>query len=207
GRHRAELVEQRGGQLQLVRELVAVLGKQLRQHVPAVEPRRAHPGQVIESDLIDDDALRLDAEPARKRTLEADRDVAEADSAVTGAVQHARREPADDLEPLAVDVVQPELVDVDSGEPRHEFRGVGRTGADDGEFQPFTPVSVTPSTKARCARKKSTITGAMTSSVAAIVRFHCTWCSDRNSDSPSESTQWCGFSPVYKSGRKKSLNV
>src|SRR5581483_8003453 len=72
---------------------------------------------------------------------------------------------------------------------------------------PFTPVSVTPSTNAFCARKKTTITGAITSSVAAIVRFHCTWWSDRNSDSPIDSTQLFGVSPVYSSGRKKSLNV
>lgn len=40
---------------------------------------------------------------------------------------------------------------------------------------PFTPVSVMPSTKTFWARKKMTITGSMTSRVAAMVRFHCTW--------------------------------
>src|SRR5262249_32284103 len=78
---------------------------------------------------------------------------------------------------------------------------------DDRDFHPFTPVSVTPSTNAFCARKNRTITGAITSSVAAIVRFHCTWCSDRNCARPIGIVQWSGESIVYRSGRKKSLNV
>ncbi len=112
------------------------------------------------------------------------------------AREHAPREPADDVEPLAVDVVQRELVHRQPRQVRDELGRVRRAGADDGELHPFTPVSVTPSTKARCARKKSTITGAITSSVAAIVRFHCTWWSERNSERPIESTQWCALSPV-----------
>ena len=83
-----------------------------------------------------------------------------------------------------VDVLQRDLVDVELREVRDELGRVRRAGADDGELHPFTPVSVTPSTNAFCARKKMTITGAITSSVAAIVRFHCTWCSERNSESP-----------------------
>ena len=43
---------------------------------------------------------------------------------------------------------------------------------------------------------KLAVIGAMTSSVAAIVRFHCTWWSERNSESPIDSTQWPEFSPV-----------
>src|SRR3954464_12700063 len=119
-------------------------------------------------------------------------------------VEHPPGQPADDLEPRAIDGVQGERVDVEAGD---ELRRVGRAPADDGDLHPFTPVSVTPSTKAFCATKKSRITGALTSSVAAIVRFHCTWCSDRNSESPICSTQWLGFSRRYSSGRKKSLNV
>ena len=110
-------------------------------------------------------------------------------AAVARAIEHAPREPADDLEPLGVDVVQRDLVDVELREVRHELRRVRRAGADHGQLHPFTPVSVTPSTKAFCARKNSTITGAITSSVAAMVRFHCTWCSERNSESPICSTQ------------------
>ena len=106
----------------------------------------------------------------------------------------------DDLPPLRIDVVQHDLAEVEpvtlTRKPRDELGRVRRAAADDGDFHPFTPVSVTPSTNAFCARKNRMITGAITSSVAAIVRFHCTWCSERNSDRPIESTQWCGLSPV-----------
>ena len=60
-------------------------------------------------------------------------------------------------------------------QPGDELGRVGRAAADDRDLHPFTPVKVTPSTNAFCARKKMTITGAMKSSVAAMVRFHCTW--------------------------------
>ena len=115
---------------------------------------------------------------------------------VAGVREHARRHAADDLAPLGVDVVQHEVVDVEAREPRDELGRVRRPAADDGDLHPFTPVRVTPSTKARWARKNRMITGAITSSVAAIVRFHCTWCSERNSESPIDSTQWWAFSPV-----------
>src|SRR3954447_13528348 len=101
-------------------------------------------------------------------------------------VEHPPGQPADDLEPRAVDVVQGELVDVEAGD---EFRRVGRTGADDGDLHPFTPVSVTPSTKAFWAARKSRITGAMNRIVAIIVRFHCTWYVVRKCESPIESVQ------------------
>ena len=114
------------------------------------------------------------------------------------AREHARGKAADDLAPLHVDVVQHELAHVDAvalaREARHELRRVRRAAADDRDLQPFTPVSVTPSTNALCARKKRMITGVITSSVAAMVRFHCTWCSERNSERPICSTQWLGFS-------------
>src|SRR5207247_2642115 len=89
-------------------------------------------------------------------------------------VEHPPRETADDLQPLGVDVVQNELTDADpvavARQPRHELRRVRGAGADHGDLRhPFTPVSVTPSTNAFWARKKRTITGAITSSVAAIV--------------------------------------
>ena len=94
------------------------------------------------------------------------------------SLQHARRHAADDLAALAVDVVQRELAHVDAlalaRETGHELGRVGRPGADDRDLHPFTPVSVTPSTKAFWAMKKRPITGSITSSVAAIVRFHCT---------------------------------
>src|SRR5581483_9031265 len=90
------------------------------------------------------------------------------------AREHPLGEAPDDAEPLRIYVVQCDLVHRQLREMRHELRRVRRTRADDGQLHPFTPVSVTPSTKARWARKKRTITGAMTSSVAAMVRFHCT---------------------------------
>ncbi len=110
-------------------------------------------------------------------------------AAVAGAVEHPLREPADDVEPLGVDVHQRQLRHRHARQLRHELRRVRRAGSHNSELHPFTPVSVTPSTNALCARKKIRITGAITSSVAAMVRFHSTWCSDRNSDSPIDSTQ------------------
>jgi hypothetical protein len=82
-RHRTQLLEQ--PQRQPAGEpgqRVAPLGQQLRQHVFVFHPHRAHPRQVVEADLIDEDGLGLDPEQPRARALDADRDVAEADSAV-----------------------------------------------------------------------------------------------------------------------------
>ena len=115
-------------------------------------------------------------------------------------LEHPPSEPADDLAPLGVDVVQDELPHTDpvalAREPRDELRRVRRAAADDRDLHPFTPVSVTPSTKARCARKKRMITGSITRIVAAMTRFHCTWCSERNWESPIWTTQLSGFSPT-----------
>ena len=112
------------------------------------------------------------------------------------AVEHPPRQRADDLAALVGDVVQRELGDVERGEPRHELGRVGRPGADDRELHSFTPVSVTPSTNAFWARKNRSTTGASTMIVAAIVRFHCTWCSVRNCASPSDSVQFVSSSPA-----------
>ena len=115
-------------------------------------------------------------------------------------VEHPGRHAADDLATLGVDVVQDELGDVDAvafaREPGDELGRVGRSAADDCDLHPFTPVSVIPSTNAFWATKNNTITGSMTSSVAAIVRFHCTWWRPRNWASPIEATQLSGFSPT-----------
>lgn len=56
-----------------------------------------------------------------------------------------------------------------------EFRCVGGPAAHDCQFHPLTPVRVTPSMKAFCAKKKTTITGAITRTVAAMVRFQLVW--------------------------------
>ena len=97
-------------------------------------------------------------------------------SAELAAGQHPSGQPADHLEPLGVDVLQGELVDLESPvlQTRDEFGGVRGTAADDRDLHPLTPVSVMPSTNTFWARKKMTITGSITSTVAAMVRFHCT---------------------------------
>jgi hypothetical protein len=95
------------------------------------------------------------------------------------ALEHPAGEGADDLAALGVDVVQDELAEPEAlllaRQARHQLGRVGGAAADDRQLHPLTPVSVTPSTNARCAAKKSAMTGAMNSSVAAMVRFHCTW--------------------------------
>jgi hypothetical protein len=97
----------------------------------------------------------------------------------TVPIEDARGETAHDFAPLRVDVLQHELTHGKpfalAGKPADELGSVRGAAADDCDLHPFTPVSVTPSTKARCAKKKRRTTGAMTMSVAAIVRFHCTW--------------------------------
>src|SRR4029079_15306301 len=87
--------------------------------------------------------------------------------------QHPVGEPADDVEPRGVDVVQRERGHAEAlaREPGHELGRVRRAGADDGDPHPLTPVSVTSSTNAFWAAKNSPMTGAMNSSVAIIVRF------------------------------------
>ncbi len=60
----------------------------------------------------------------------------------------------------------------------------------------FTPVKVTPCTNAFCAAKNSAMTGSMNSTVAAIVRFHCTWCWPRRLASATETVQALEFSPA-----------
>ena len=297
GHDPAEVVEQPPGRSDRLGDLVAVVGQQTGKHIAPVEKHAPHPGEVVEADLVDDDALRLDAQPAGPMPLEADRNIAEADRLVAvveqgarddsdgirevhdprvirelahalgdveddrhraqrlrepasagrlladaaaeerrslvaeprrlaahpdldenevgafdGALEiigdlqragvvlpseHPAREAADHVAAFRVDVVQHELGDVEPRQTGDELRRVGRAAADDGDLhQPFTPVSVTPSTNALCARKKRMITGAITSSVAAIVRFHCTWWNDRNWASPIESTQLSEFSPT-----------
>ncbi len=93
-------------------------------------------------------------------------------------------EAADELQPVRGRVDQDELADrqrvAQPGEAVDEFGSVGGTAADDGELergghQPLTPVSVTPSMKAFWAKKKRTMTGAMTRRVAAMVRFQLVW--------------------------------
>ena len=104
---------------------------------------------------------------------------------------HAPREPSDDLEPQGVGVEQHEL---GHGKCRRaaqqavdQLGRVGRPAADHADLHPLTPVTVTPSTNTRCARKKRIVVGSMKSRVAAIVRFHCVCLTERNSERPSDS--------------------
>ena len=62
GGNDAELVEQSSRQPALLCDLVAVGGDEIRDHVLAVEPHLTDPRQMIEPDLIDLHARRLDAE-------------------------------------------------------------------------------------------------------------------------------------------------
>ena len=48
---------------------------------------------MVESDLVDEDPLRLDAQLAREPSLEPDRDVAETDCAVASVEERARDDP------------------------------------------------------------------------------------------------------------------
>ena len=65
-----------------------------------------------------------------------------------------------------------------------EGRGRGAAG---GSPYSFDPVSVTPSTNTRCARKNSTITGIMNITDAAMIRLYSTWCCPRNASNPIAS--------------------
>ena len=91
GRDRAEALEQVAREVGALRELVAVIGEELGQDVPAVDMHCAHPREVVEPDLVDQHSLRLDSEQRCDLPLKPDRDVAEADRAMAGVEQ-----PADD---------------------------------------------------------------------------------------------------------------
>ena len=141
-----------------------------------------------DADLHEDEVGALDrlVEPVEQLQFAAEAD----------AVEHPPREPPDDLEPGRVDVVEREPLELEPREARDQLRRIRRARADDGEPHPFTPVRVTPSTKARWARKKRMTTGAITTSVAAIVRFHCTWWRLRYCDSPTDTGQFAELSLV-----------
>jgi hypothetical protein len=89
----AEIVEHAPRQLDLVGDRIAVLGEHIGQYVAPVEQNRTHPGEVIETDLVDEDAVRLDAQQARHEALEADGDVAETNRPMTRVEQRTRDDP------------------------------------------------------------------------------------------------------------------
>ena len=152
---------------------------------PARAGRLLADAAALERNRLVEESRRLAADPDldqdRIRAVERSGEVVRLDQRPLESLarEHPPREPGHHSQPLQVDVVQRELVDRQplpvAREPRHELGRVGRPGPDDRDLHPLTPVSVTPSTKARWARKNRMITGAITISVAAIVRFHCTW--------------------------------
>ena len=95
-------------------------------------------------------------------------------------VEDPAAERAHELESLAVGIDEDQLLHrEDVSHPAQavdQLRGVRRPSADDCDSHPLTPVSVTPSMKAFWAKKKSRITGAITITVAAMVRFQLVWC-------------------------------
>ena len=131
------------------------------------EPRRL----AADSDL-DEHEVR-----AVERALEVVRHDEIAVEALAG--EHPGRHATDDVASLGVDIVERQLGHVDplafERQARDELGCVRRASTDDGDLHPFTPVSVMPSTNAFWATKKRAITGNIMSTVAAIVRFHCTW--------------------------------
>jgi len=58
---------------------------------------------------------------------------------------------------------------------------------------PLSPVVAIPRTKYRCATKKSTRTGIMLITFAAMSRFVLVWCAPWNVASPSWSVMFCGL--------------
>ncbi len=106
--------------------------------------------------------------------------------------EDAPGQPGDQLQPVGGRIDQHQLPDgegvAEPGESVDQLGCVGGATADDGQFecghQPFTPVSVTPSMKARWAKKNTIITGAITSRVAAMVRFQSVWWALLNDSSP-----------------------
>ena len=82
GRHDAELAEQARGQPELRGQLGGVVGQQLGQHVPPVDPDGALPREVVQPDVVEADRVRGDAEHPGEPPLEADGDVAQPDRPV-----------------------------------------------------------------------------------------------------------------------------
>ena len=89
-RDRAELVDEPARQPRAGGDLVAVLGEKVGEDVGAVDADAAHPGEVVQADVVDQHPVRLDAEQPREAALEPDRHVAEADGAVPRVEEGAR---------------------------------------------------------------------------------------------------------------------
>src|SRR5262249_3983546 len=86
-RDRVELLEHGPRLSGTCGELVAVLGQELRKRFVPVDEHGAHPRQVVEPDLVDEDAVRRDVDEPGDLPLNADCDVAEADGPVVGVAE------------------------------------------------------------------------------------------------------------------------
>ncbi len=93
GRDHPEVVQDAARQLDVLGQRISMLGEELGKHIAVVEQHRANPRQVVQPHLVDENALRLDAEQPCAEALEGDGDVAEPDGAVAGVEQRARDDP------------------------------------------------------------------------------------------------------------------
>ncbi len=73
--------------------MIAEAVEHVAQHVPAVQPDGADPGEVVESDLVDQHPLRCDLEVGGDLPLEVDGDIAETDGPVAIVQQRPRDDP------------------------------------------------------------------------------------------------------------------
>ncbi len=109
GGDRTEILEQLARQADLLREVTAEAVEHVAQHIPPVQPDGADPGEVVESDLVDEHPLRRDLEVRGDLPLEVDGDVAEADGPVAIVQQRPRDDPdrvgeIDDPRPVGGDL-------------------------------------------------------------------------------------------------------
>ena len=88
-RHDAQPSHQIGRQLDVLRDVVGVLGQQLGKHINAVEEHLAFPGEVIEPDVLKRDPVRRDTEIRSEPALETNRDIAQSQGAVALLEQRA----------------------------------------------------------------------------------------------------------------------
>ncbi len=80
-------------ELQVGGDSLAVAVEELGQNVAAVDDRRRHPGEVVEPDVTDLDALGVDAHPLGDRALEGDRHVAQPDGPIAAINQRLGHDP------------------------------------------------------------------------------------------------------------------
>ena len=92
-RDHAELPHELDRELQVGGDGLAVAVEELGQDVAAVDDRRRHPGEVVEPDVPDLDALGVDAHPLGDRALEGDRHVAQPDGSISAINERLGHDP------------------------------------------------------------------------------------------------------------------